>query len=190
MRWREVFDRTCTEVDWCVQFTHLWEMVLLCSQNSIVVCSRGKSLIFDFGKGCTLRRRTGRSLVDSSAALGQDRLVTPIVQQPFEVLRRPCLQWIHTFSLTTDFSPPWRMSSRVCKMLCLRGKRSMHVGYLFGNSNVTSESQKKFLSVGKEFVLLKRTRLLVRGIFNAIFFTVLKFAMSSCTSFMWCGAFL
>lgn len=44
----------------------------------------------------------------------------------------------------------------------------MHVGYLFGNSNVTSESQKKFLSVGKELVLLKRTRLLVRELSTSL----------------------
>lgn len=153
-------------------------MILQCPQNNIVVCSLGRSLLFDFGKRCTQRRRTGRSLVDSSSALGLDRLVTPIVQQPFEVFRRPCLRWFHTFSLTADLTPPWRISSRVCKMLCLRGKRKMHVGYLFGNSNVTSESQ-KFLNVGKELVLLKRTRLLARGIFGTLLFTMLKFAMFS-----------
>lgn len=141
-------------------------MIVLCAQSSTVVGSCGRSRLFDLGKSCTLRGRTGRSLVDSSA-LRQDRLVTPIGQPPLEVLRRLCFRWFQKLSLPTDLTltPPWRMSSRVCKMLCLRARRKMHMGYLFGHSNLTPESH-KFLNVGKELLLLKRTRLLVRGTFR------------------------
>lgn len=136
-----------------------------CPQGGIVIgscrsLSKSAVQLFDLGKGCT-QRRTGRPFVDFSA-LRHDRLVTPMVQQPLEVLRRLYLQWFQKFSLTADLKPPWSISSRVCTMLCLRGKRKMHVGYLFANTLSASQNE-SFLREGKDSVLLKRTRLLVRG---------------------------
>ncbi|XP_012670571.1 mitochondrial calcium uniporter regulator 1 [Clupea harengus] len=141
-----------------------------CPQGGIVIgscrsLSKSAVQLFDLGKGCT-QRRTGRPFVDFSA-LRHDRLVTPMVQQPLEVLRRLYLQWFQKFSLTADLKPPWSISSRVCTMLCLRGKRKMHVGYLFANTLSASQNE-SFLREGKDSVLLKRTRLLVRELSTSI----------------------
>ncbi|KAG5268631.1 hypothetical protein AALO_G00214660 [Alosa alosa] len=141
-------------------------MLLRFPHNVIGSCgSRSAPQLFDFGKGCTQRGKTGRSLVDSSV-LGQDRLVSPTVQQPLEVLRRLYLRWFQKLSLTADL-PPWRISSRVCQMLCIRGKQKMHVGYIFANK--TSQTP-TFLNVGKDPVLLKRTKLLVRELSTSMTF--------------------
>ncbi|XP_076146805.1 mitochondrial calcium uniporter regulator 1 [Alosa pseudoharengus] len=141
-------------------------MLLRFPHNVIGSCgSRPAPQLFDFGKG-TQRGKTRRSFVDSSSALGQDRLVSPTVQQPLEVLRHLYLRWFQKLSLTADL-PPWRISSRVCKMLCIRGKQKMHVGYIFANNTCQTP---KFLNVGKDPVLLKRTKLLVRELSTSMTF--------------------
>ncbi|KAL2085635.1 hypothetical protein ACEWY4_018955 [Coilia grayii] len=146
-------------------------MFLRCPPNGTATCSweslSKSTQLLDFWKGRSQRRRTGRCFVDSSAVLRQDRTTTPVDQQPLEVVRRLCLQWLHRFSLTQGSVPPSCMSSQVYKMLCLRVKRKMQVGYLFGNKVSASQSE-KFLNVGVDSVLLKRTRLLVRDLSTSI----------------------
>lgn len=143
-------------------------MILRCPPNGNVIGlweSLSKSV--QLGKGQSQRRRTGRSSVDSSAALSLelDRPVTLVAHQPLEVVRRLCLRWLqrrYCFTPGTGSGPSWSMSSQVYKMLSLRVKRKMHVGYLFG-PKVSACQSEKFLNVGADSMLLKRTRMLVRG---------------------------
>ncbi|XP_030635887.1 mitochondrial calcium uniporter regulator 1 isoform X1 [Chanos chanos] len=137
--------------------------------NSLGSINKNVAQSLDFRK-TTQRRTKAKPCI---ASLGQ--YLSPVITsapQPLNVLRRHCLRlifWpVYKLAVSSEFTPPWPVSSGISKMLSLCGMGKVHLNYSFGN-RIRTLHCKRFLSSDKDTAILwRRTRLLVRELSTSI----------------------